>query len=283
MQKSTLFNALPDISFVDTDPDNITREIISRYENISGRTLSQSDPVRLFLLSVAYVIAHQRTLIDIAAKNNLLAYAEGDYLDHIGALLGVTRMDGEDDESLRERIGIAPESFSVAGPAKAYEFHAKKADPDIQDVKILTPPDTEPGHVDIYVLMKNGSLPNNTVLDKVKAICDSDTVRPDTDYVQVKAPSTVDYSVDITYWIDTRDSAMSGNIQTAVDSAVYDWVEWTRSEIGRDINPSALVHRVIQAGAKRCVVTSPAFTQLNNSQLATCSHIAIAFSGLEAS
>ena len=259
------------------------RQIVAAYESVSNRTLSQSDPVYLFLHSIALIIAHQRTLIDIAAKNNLLAYAEGSYLDHIGALLGVSRLDGEDDESLRERIRIAPESFSVAGPAKAYEFHARKAHPDIADVKILTPPDTEPGHVEIYPLMKGGAMPDDSVLEAVRNICAADTVRPDTDYVTVKKPSAVTFTLNIDYWIDAGNSAVAVSLKQNIEQAIETWLVWQKSSLGRDINPSELTHRVIQAGAKRCVIHSPVFTVLKNSQTASCSQKLINYMGLEES
>ena len=83
---------LPEISFVETDTGNIESAIITTYEALAGRTLAQGDPIRLFLLSVAAIIVQQRVLIDYSAKMNLLAYAEGDYLDHIGNLVGVTRL-----------------------------------------------------------------------------------------------------------------------------------------------------------------------------------------------
>ena len=84
--------ALPEISFVETDTGNIESAIITTYEALAGRTLAQGDPIRLFLVSVAAIIVQQRVLIDYSAKMNLLAYAEGDYLDHIGNLVGVTRL-----------------------------------------------------------------------------------------------------------------------------------------------------------------------------------------------
>ncbi len=83
---------LPEISFTDTDAGNIEASVITMYEAITDRTLAQGDPVRLFLQSVAAIIIQQRILIDYSAKMNLLAYAEGDYLDHLGILVGVTRL-----------------------------------------------------------------------------------------------------------------------------------------------------------------------------------------------
>ena len=83
---------LPAISFVETDTGNIETNMITMYEAITGRTLAQGDPIRLYLLSVAAIIVQQRVLIDYSAKMNLLAYSEGNYLDHIGILVGVTRL-----------------------------------------------------------------------------------------------------------------------------------------------------------------------------------------------
>lgn len=281
MQKSELFPSLPDIQFVNNDPEIIQSRIISAYENASGRTLALSDPVRLFLLAVSDIIIQQRNLIDIAAKNNLIAYAEGSALDHIAALFGVSRLTDEDDESLRERVSVAPDRFSTAGPAKAYEYYAKSAHPDILDVKILTPPDTQPGHVHIYPLMKGGNLPSTEIIDAVFMACSEDTVRPDTDYVEVFAPSVVSYAVNVTYWIRSTHAAMTDTISAAVNQAVDSWVLWQKSELGRDINPSELTARIINAGAKRCVINSPAFTAIPKSAVAVCTSTQITLGGIE--
>ena len=44
---------LPEVSFVETDPEAIKAEIVSRYENAAGRTLATADPIRIFLLAVS--------------------------------------------------------------------------------------------------------------------------------------------------------------------------------------------------------------------------------------
>lgn len=46
--------------------------------------------------------------------------------------------DDEGDERFRERIRLAPESLSVAGPREAYEYWAKTADAGISDVKAIS-------------------------------------------------------------------------------------------------------------------------------------------------
>ena len=41
------------ISFAETDAETVKTEIIKKYEETSGRTLAQGDPIRLFLLTIA--------------------------------------------------------------------------------------------------------------------------------------------------------------------------------------------------------------------------------------
>ena len=247
-----------DIEFVNTDTDTIKANVITVYESLSGRTLAAGDPIRLFLESIASIIAQQRAIINFTGKMNLLAYSEGDYLDHIGLLVGCTRLepekakaealvtlsaaqtfavtvpagtritagddlmfavtettiisagsttatvtvecttageigngfvagqlkqivdpiayvksivntstsaggaDTEKDDAYRERIRIAPEYFSVAGPTGAYIYWAKTASSLIADVAVISP---TPGYVEIYPLLEGGALPTQTILD----------------------------------------------------------------------------------------------------------------------
>ena len=375
--KSELFPNLSEVIFAEKDPDKITSGILSIYESLTGRTLARADPVRLFLDAVILSIIQQRNLIDFAAKQNLLAYASGSYLDHIGALLGVSRLeashavttvrftlstpfannvvipsgtrvstgdgavfstvydcvipkgtligevttrcvnagtsgngyapgqvnrlvdvlgfgtkaenitetsggtDAESDENFRERIQIAPESFSVAGPKEAYRYFARSANADIIDVAVMGPPDTNPGYVDIYPLMTGGTLPSDEVLGEVLKVCSAENVRPDTDYVSVKSPVSVNYSLNVKYWIDDKDSVNSSYIRSEVESEVEGWILWQRQKLGRDINPSELIRRVINAGAKRCEVSSPEFRVLKDYEVGMCINRNVEYGGLE--
>lgn len=376
--KSDLFPALADIVFAEKAADEIESEVITTYENIAGRTLAKGDPVRLFLEAIVLIIVQQRSLIDRAAKMNLLAYAEGDFLDHIGAMLGVIRLEAsnamttlkftlsepqlsaviipegiraspgggtilfattesveipageksvtvtaqctlagtqgngyvsgqlkklvdpfpyemsvenvtesyggsdiENDENFRERIQIAPESFSVAGPTGAYEYFARSAHQDIIDVAVVGPPDTEPGNVNIYPLMLNGDLPTQEILDTVYEVCNAEDKRPDTDFVHVLSPEAVYFELDVKYWIDRKRATQAAQIQVAVESAVNGWVTWQRSKLGRDLNPSELNHRMVAAGAKRTEIISPEFKVLTASQVAIMTLKTLTLGGLE--
>lgn len=83
---------LPPINFATADPDELESSVMSLVEEILGRKIERADPLRLLIKSLLAVIIQQRLLIDETAKQNLLAYAKGDYLDQIGALIGCERL-----------------------------------------------------------------------------------------------------------------------------------------------------------------------------------------------
>ena len=83
---------LPDITFAESDPQTIEGNIIVTVEGLLGRKLARADPLRIFLRGIEALIIQQRILIDATAKQNLLAFATGEYLDHIGALTGTYRL-----------------------------------------------------------------------------------------------------------------------------------------------------------------------------------------------
>lgn len=83
---------LPDIDFIELDVEDIEMTIVTRFEELSGITLGDSDPRRKFIQAVAYAMAIQLNNIDYTAKQNLLAYAEDDFLDHYAAQKNIWRI-----------------------------------------------------------------------------------------------------------------------------------------------------------------------------------------------
>ncbi len=86
---------LPDISFCESDTRKVEEAVITKYEELTNTILYPGDPVRLFLEGVAYLLARQNNLIDFTGKQNLLNYAWGEYLDHLGFYLHTTRADAK--------------------------------------------------------------------------------------------------------------------------------------------------------------------------------------------
>ena len=83
---------LPAVDFLKTDPETIKTEIIREYEKIANVTLAAGDPRRLFLLGLAATIIQLRTDVNYAAQQNLLSYAQGEYLDALGESIAVERL-----------------------------------------------------------------------------------------------------------------------------------------------------------------------------------------------
>ena len=201
------------------------------------------------------------------------------YVDSVqNATVTAGGADKESDESYRERIHEAPESFSDAGSYGAYTFFAKSANPDIADVFITSP---SPGEVKIVPLMTGGEIPEEEVLKDVLEACNDKTVRPLTDQVSVQAPTVKNYDIRVTYYIGADSESFSATIQQAVTEAINQYVEWQKEKLGRDINPSQLMKNIIEAGAKRAEITEPVFTKVENTEVAVADQISVAMGGIE--
>ena len=186
--------------------------------------------------------------------------------------------DIESDENLAERIYLAPSGYSVAGPDDAYEYHTMAYNQDIIDVKVSSPAPTE---VEIRFLIGEGEIPTGTVIKGLEEYLQDNNIRPLTDKVKVLAPEQEQFSISISYYINRSDSAKANSIQSAVNAAIDDYVRWQTYSIGRDINPSELTKRVVEAGAKRVEVTSPVFTTVPVTTVARLSAKTVTYGGLE--
>lgn len=369
---------MTDIDFIETDVETILTEMISEYESVyqkstgESKTLADGDPIRILLYANAARIYSIMQSINNAAKQNLLKYATGDYLDQLGARVEVVRNEAEaatatvrfklsaaqesavgipsgtrvaagevyfetteykeipvestsidivvtcmetgtigngftvgqintlvdpiqyldsvanidtssggaeeeDDDSLRERIYLRPESFSVAGPSGAYEYFIKEFNSSIADVKVMS---LAAGTVNIYFILSDGTTPESMITELTEYLT-AESIRPLTDNVVVAAPEQVTYNIDLTYYIKSSDSDTAGSIQNAVKNAIETYKAWQHGKIGRDIDPGYLDYLIRAAGAKRAVITSPTFTVLSDTQVATEGTVTATYGGLE--
>ncbi len=101
-------------------------KIIKKNPNYQNYELDAADPARKVLEVAAYREMLLRARINEAARQCMVAFATGSNLDHLAALFGAVR-DGDDDDSLRERILLAFERFSTAGSFLAYKAQAYRA------------------------------------------------------------------------------------------------------------------------------------------------------------
>lgn len=234
---------------------------------------------------VLYVDVNVQALTAGSVGNNIEAGAILELVDPIPFVQSTTNMqrtqggsDKELDDDYRVRIYNAPAAFSIAGPAEAYEFWGYTASSAISDVRATTP---VPGTVEVFVLLENGEIPDQPILDAVYNVLSPDDIRPLTDNVIVSAPTPADYSIEFTYFIRTVDSGGVAAIEQRVNNAVADYIKWQRARIGRDINPDDLITRVKAAGAKRLEIINPSFTRLTEGEAAQEISVNFNYGGVE--
>lgn len=323
------------------DPTAILRDMISQFEQVSGRTLYPAQVERLLVSLYAYREALVRQAIQYAGQQNLLAFAVYPLLDYIGQAMDTPRLgavgalttlqvvltaaqtqsytiqagtqvgtqdgqlafttladltiaagvtsgqvsaqcttpgtigngyvpgqvsvltvsnplissvanttttangaDAELDDPYRERIQLAPNQFSTAGPSGAYQYFARSASTAVIDAQVVT---TAPGSVSVYILAgpitaQPAAAPNQTgvasasLISTVQAALSAKTVRPLCDTVTVSAITEVDYTITAT--VTLYADADPTSTEAAASAAAADLALILASRIQRNLVPS---------------------------------------------
>ncbi len=171
--------------------------------------------------------------------------------------------DKADDSGYYELMRQSLEAYSTAGPRGAYEYHAKAVSSEIADVCAIDPLDM-PGTVHIYAVMNDGSIADSGTKNAILEACNDERIRPLTDFVEVLDPETVDFDVDLTYYVDRSSAKTMSDIAADVRNAVDEYIKWQTARIGRDINPSKLSWLLSGTGVKRVDIRLPVFTPLRD-------------------
>lgn len=216
-----------------------------------------------------YIIGQIGTLVDPVP-----------YVESVG---NVTKSEGgtgeETEESFRERIFLAPSSYSVAGPSDAYEYWVKQYNSAaIEDVKIHEPLEAV---VDIRILLRDGALPSQSFCNDCLKYLKDHPIIPLTDNVYVSAPDVEKYRLKATYYIARSDINNIKVIQESIEAAKDTYLSWQKTKIGRDINPDALTEFVRAAGGKRVVIESPVFTMIPETSIAIEESVEFIYGGVE--
>ncbi|NEG58184.1 baseplate assembly protein [Pantoea agglomerans] len=251
--------------------------------------LLESDPAMKLLEILAY-----REMVNLARFNSgalavLLAYAKGADLDQLGANFDVARQvvtpaDDttipptaavmETDDAYRQRIRLSWYARNTAGAREAYEYYARTADSGVLDAGVYGPPDTEPGHVDVYVLAREGDgTPPDTLLATVNSALSAEDVRPLTDYVSVKAAEILRYSVDATLVI--RPGPDTDTVVKAAKNALEAYTASVHA-IETDVSIAGIYAALKQAGVDDVILRAPAATlAVGNGQAAWCESVTL--------
>lgn len=249
--------------------------------------LVESDPAMKLLESDSYDETVLAQAFNDAARGLLLAFATGDNLDQLGALVDVARLTlteatdtaaavMEGDTAFRRRIQIAPHAFSVAGPDLAYVYHALSADPDVADATAVSP---SPGEVVVTVLSASGTgVPSPEVIAAVDTRLQG-PIRPLTDHVTVQAAALVDFAVeaqlyvfagpDQTLILDTAQAALTAHLAAI-------------RKLGRDVSRSALIAALHVGNVQRVELLQPAIDLvIDDGQVGNPTSVSVTIAGTE--
>lgn len=265
------------------------KEAVNQNIIITKGTRVTSDYSRYFATTETAVLQAGALYVDIEAEsteggsnyNDIAAGELNVLVDLIPFIDGVSNItitsgggDIEDDEDLRQRIRLSPSSRSTAGPKNSYKYFAISADADVADAYVDSP---SPGVVVITPILYGGEIPDQTILDKVLEACNADDVRPLTDKVEVVAPTTQTYDIELTYYTTAaNETAVVENIEGSGGS-IDQYIYWQGSSLDRNINPDYLRKLILcpedsegnhLTGADRVVITSPEYTELDHTTVA---------------
>lgn len=250
------------------DLETIIAEMVARVQELlpSFDATIDSDPAVKVLQAAAYRELLLRRAFQDGAKQLMVAFATGAALDHLAALVGVARLvvkpadaaagtDAiyEDDDTFRQRVVLAPEGFSVAGPELAYVKHAKDASGDVADASATTP---APGEVLVSVLSKNGDgIAPAALLEAVAAIVKDPAIRPLGAAVTVASASILRFAV------RARLVTLAGPDISLVLAAARTKLEAylaTNRRLGREISTSGIMAALTVEGVLKVILESPA-------------------------
>nr|WP_314469827.1 baseplate J/gp47 family protein [uncultured Sphingomonas sp.] len=250
-----------------------------------------SDPAVKVLQVASYREMLIRQAFQDGASQLLVAYASGSRLDHLGALVGVSRLELtpadpqtgaaatlESDDAFRARIVLAPESFTSAGPELAYVSHAKRASGDVLDASATSP---APGKVLVSVLSRIGDgTASAELIEAVDAIVTDNAIRPLGDDVTTASADIVGFAVTASL---VTFAGPDMTIVLAAARAALDAYLAANRKLGRTITRSGIIAALSVEGVHRVDLTDPAAdVYCDPAQAAWCTGVAINHGGYAA-
>lgn len=222
----------------------------------------ESEPITKLLQENAYRETLWRQRVNEAALAGLLPYAKGADLEQIGARFNVERLTiiqanptavppvaavMELDDSLRERIQMAMEGLSTAGPRNAYIFHARSADGRVADATAVSPSPA------VVVATVQSALGDGTADAELLAVVDAylsdEDRRPVADRLTVQSATVLPYTVDAVLHLNTVGPEAEPIRATALARGLV--LVNQRRRLGMEVNRSSLDAALHIEGVKR--------------------------------
>ena len=252
--------SLPPPSVVEAlDAEDILAEVKTLFLTLEPNyeLIHEDDPVMKLLQLVAYRELVWRTRVNEAARANVLSFSKGTDLDHLAAFYAVERLTGETDDELRYRVQL--KAMGWVGTWAYYKFWAKTASLNVADAAVYSPNHGNGynmgGRVYVAVMSKdNEGIPSPQLVQQVRSVLASDSVRILTDILSVEAAAAriIDVTARVTLKPHTPYDVFLGLAETLRAA-------WTAvAGLGYDIARSWLDSILQVTGVHNVDVVSPA-------------------------
>lgn len=246
----------------------------------------ESDPITKVLEVGAYIKVGNRARVNDAGKALLLAHAIRDDLDHLGANVNLKRLViqaedllavppvpevREEDDPFRERIQLAYEGLTTAGPRNSYILHARNASGLVADATAESP---APCNVTVTVLSSEGKgVASPELLATVKAALNDEDVRPVGDRLTVQSAQIIDYRIDAILHMNSVGPEVDASLAEA-KSRVNAWIN-PRKRLGVEVARSAVDAQLHIAGVSRVELVGWVDLAPTKAQAAWCTAVTV--------
>jgi len=250
----------------------------------------ESDPVTKVLEVGAYNKVGNRARVNDAAKALLLAHAIGNDLDHLGANYSLKRLviQAEDltavppvpevkekDDPFRERIQLAFEGLTTAGPRNSYILHARNASGLVVDATAESP---SPCCVTVTVLSSEGEgVASPELLATVATELNDEDVRPLTDFVTVQSAEIIHYQINAILHMNGAGPEGDASLAEAIKRLAA-WIN-PRKRLGVEVARSAVDAQLHVAGVSRVELTGWVDLAPTKAQAAFCTDYDVVLAG----
>lgn len=287
-------SSLPAPSVLESlDFEAVYEEGLGVFRSYMGENWSaalESDPVTKVLEVGAYIKVGNRARVNDAGKALLLAHAIRGDLDHLGANVNLQRLViqaedllavppvpevREEDDPFRERIQLAYEGLTTAGPRNSYILHARNASGLVADATAESP---APCYVTVTVLSSEGKgEASPELLSSVAAALNDDDVRPVCDRVTVQSAQIINYRIDAILHMTGAGPEADASLAEA-QNRLSAWIN-PRKRLGVEVARSAVDAQLHVAGVSRVELTGWVDLAPTKAQAAYCTGFTVTLAG----
>lgn len=275
------------------DFEDVYQEGLDTFRGYMGENWSaplESDPVVKLLEVAAYQKVGNRARVNDGAKALLLAHAIKSDLDQLGANVNLSRLViqaedlsavppvskvMEDDDPYRERIQLAYEGLTTAGPRNSYILHARNASGLVADATAESP---SPCNVTVTVLSSEGEGgASPALLATVAAELNDDDVRPVGDRVTVQSAQIIHYRIDAILHMASAGPEADASL-TEAKSRLAAWIN-PRKRLGVEVARSGVDAQLHIAGVSRVELVGWVDLAPTKAQAAFCTGFTVNLAG----